>query len=260
MDIYLTADGERLRIPLLPDRLSVKMGNVSIGFQIIKKGEYKIPRGTALTGYSWNGVFPGKGMADASFVHDWQAPTRIISTLSRWMEQNKTVHIMVTETTINDDVFIENFVFDHFGVDNVSYTLTLTKYRPLYVTTAPPQPEVIIPEQAEEKTETKTDTKTKSTSSTNKNSSSTTKAQKTNTSTNTSPQKLSVSIPSAKSFLAAAASAVKSVVNVAANALKAGIGAAVTAQKATTKSSGGSGGSSLGTNSASATKFVNMLK
>ena len=260
MDIYLTADGERLRIPLLPDRLSVKMGTVSIGFQIIKKGEYKIPRGTALTGYSWNGVFPGKGMADASFVHDWQAPTRIISTLSRWMEQNKTVHIMVTETTINDDVFIENFVFDHFGVDNVSYTLTLTKYRPLYVTTAPPQPEVIIPEQAEEKVEEKADTKTKSTASTNKNNSTTTKAQKSNTSNNTTPQKLSVTIPSAKSMLASAASAVKSVVNVAASLFKGAV-SAVNAQKPTTKSAGGSSGSSsLSTQSKSAARYINMLK
>lgn len=209
MDIYLTANGERLRIPLLPDRLSVKMGTVSIGFQVIKKGEYKIPRGTSLTGYSWNGVFPGKAMAEASFVHDWQAPTRIISTFSRWMEQNLTVHIMVTETTINDDVFIENFVFDHFGVDNVSYTLTLTKYRPLYVTTAPPQPEVIIPTQEEEKVETKTDTKTKSTQSTNKNDQSTKKDQKTNTDNNTKTKKLSATIPTNKLALPAAKTATK---------------------------------------------------
>ncbi len=246
MDIYLTANGERLRIPLLPDRLSVKMGTVSIGFQIIKKGEYKIPRGTALTGYSWNGVFPGQNMANASFVHDWQPPTRIIQTLSRWMEQNLTLHIMVTETTINDDVFIENFVFDHFGVDNVSYTLTLTKYRPLYVTTAPPQPEVIIPTQAEEKTEIKTDTKTQSTSSTKKNNKTTTSAPKSNVSNNTTPIKLSVAIPSAKSSLAAAQTALKSFVNVGATFLKGVASAASKKSKPTTKGfSGGGGGSSI---------------
>lgn len=204
MDIYLTADGERLRIPLLPDRLSVKMGTVSVGFTIIKNGEYKIPRGTSLTGYSWNGVFPGIAMNEASFVHDWQAPTRIIATLTRWMEENKIIHLMVTETTINDDVFIENFVFDHFGVDNVSYTLTLTKYRPLIVTTAPPQPEVIIPEQSEEEPEEKhEDTKTQSTSSNKSNDSTTRQANKSNTSNTTTKLKLSISIPTKK--LAAAA-------------------------------------------------------
>lgn len=201
MDIYLTADDERLRIPLLPDRLNVKMGTVSVGFQIIKKGEYKIPRGPALTGYSWNGVFPGEGMSEASFVFDWQPPTRIISLLQRWMENNKIIQLMVTETTINDRVFIENFVYDHFGVDNVSYTLTLTKYREVTVTTAPPQPEVVIPEQAVEETTSSGSTSSGSTSSTKKkktkakSSSGTKNSNKSNTTTTTSPQKLSVTIP-----------------------------------------------------------------
>ena len=147
MDMYLTADGQRLRIPLLPDRLTVKMGAISIAFQTIKGSEHKIPRGRSLTGYSWNGLFPGIGMAEASFVHDWQQPTRICSTLQKWMEDKKIIRFMVTETAINDDVFIENFVFDHFGVDNISYTITLSQYKKLVISTAPPQPEVIIPQE-----------------------------------------------------------------------------------------------------------------
>lgn len=150
MDMYLTADGERLRIPLLPDRLSVKMGATSLSFMTIKGSEHKIPRGKALTGYSWNGVFPGIDMARASYVHDWQQPTRIVNTLQRWMEDKKIIRFMVTETVINNDVFIENFVYEHFGVDNVSYTLTLTEYKKLLITTAPPQPEVVIPHEVEE--------------------------------------------------------------------------------------------------------------
>ena len=149
MDMFLTAGGERLRIPLLPDRFSVKMGATSIGFSVIGLGEHKIPRGQALTGYSWNGVFPGEGMSKASFVFDWLPPNTIIALLKRWLENGTILNFMVTETTVNDQVFIENFVFDHFGVDNVSYTLTLTKYRPIYITTAPPQPEVSMPAPAE---------------------------------------------------------------------------------------------------------------
>lgn len=204
MDIYLTADGQRLRIPLLPNRISVKTGAMSVGFQIIKGGEYKIPRGTALTGYSWSGVFPGTNMANASFVHDWQAPNRIIATLRKWENEGKIIKLMVTETTINDDVFIESFVFEHYGYDDVSYTITLTAYRPLYVTTAPPQPEVIIPEQEEEKPETKPTTQANN----NSNKNNTTKAPQTNTTNDTKKKKLTVKKPGSKGT-AVAKSAVK---------------------------------------------------
>lgn len=234
MDIYLTSGGERLRIPLNPDRLSVKMGTTAISFQILQQGEHKIPRGTALTGYSWNGVFPGQSMGGMAFVHDWQPPIRIITTLERWMKSNAIVQLMVTETAINDSVFIENFVYDHYGIDNVSYTLTLTTYRPLYVTTALPQPEVIIPVQQEEKKETTTktqSTKSSSSSSGSKNS------NKSNTSTNNSSKKLSVTIPTKSlSTIAKTAAAVKVVATTASTIARAGIigGAASAARKAIT--------------------------
>ena len=146
MDIYLTAksNGERLRFPLLPERLNVKTGALPVSFQIIKLGEARIPRGTALTGYSWNGVFPGQSMSDASFVFDWQEPNRIISLLKEWEGKGETLTLMVTETTINADVYIESFTFEHYGIDNVSYTLNLTQVRELFVETTPPPP---VPEE-----------------------------------------------------------------------------------------------------------------
>lgn len=156
MDIYLTSksSGERLRIPLLPDRLNVKTGALPLSFQIIKLGEAKIPRGNALTGYSWNGVFPGASMSNASFIYDWQEPNVIIDLLKQWESQGETLTLMVTETTINDDVFIENFVFEHYGIDNVSYTLNLTHRRELYITTTPPPP---VPETKTEEATTQTE-------------------------------------------------------------------------------------------------------
>ena len=62
MDIYLTeiSSGDRLRIPLLPDRLNIRTGAVATTLNIIKAGEARIPRGTIATGYSWNGVFPSE--------------------------------------------------------------------------------------------------------------------------------------------------------------------------------------------------------
>lgn len=139
MEIYLTSQrtGARLRIPLLPDRLNVKTGASVVSLSIIKKGEVKIPRGSTLTGYSWNGVFPSDRLASASFVYDWQEPAKIIKLLEEWQENGDTVTLMVTDLSINVDTFIVSFVYEYYGMGDVSYTLNLSKRLQLYVTTAP---------------------------------------------------------------------------------------------------------------------------
>ena len=158
MDFYLTdiASGDRLRIPLLPDRLNIKSGAMTVAFNVIETGEVKIPRGTMLTGYSWNSVFPGESMSEYSFVYDWQRPTDIVSKLEHWKEQNKTLRFMATEISINADVFIETFNYEYFGVGHCSYTLGLTTRRKLTIQTvqAPtppndPDPEEEDPEEEE---------------------------------------------------------------------------------------------------------------
>jgi len=144
MDFYLTnrASGVRLRFPLLPDRLNVKTGALSVAFTIIKTGEIKIPRGTSLTGYSWNSTLPGESMRDASFVFDWQPPQRIVDLLKHWEENGDTLRFMVTELSVNADVFIESFVYEYYGVDSVTYTLNLSVRRDLLISTVPTQTSV----------------------------------------------------------------------------------------------------------------------
>lgn len=142
MDFYLTnlTSGVRLRIPILPDRLSVKTGAMTAAFNIIKTGEVKIPRGSMLTGYSWNSTFPGEAMRNMSFVYDWQAPEKIIPMLKDWMDKGDTLRFMVTDLSINTDVFIETFTYEYYGgMGDVSYTLTLTTRRELLITTVPAQ-------------------------------------------------------------------------------------------------------------------------
>lgn len=142
MDFYLTnlTSGVRLRIPILPDRLSVRTGAMTVALNIIKTGEVKIPRGTMLTGYSWNSTFPGEAMKNMSFVYDWQAPEKIIPLLEDWMNKGDTLRFMATDISINADVFIETFTYEYYGgMGDVSYTLTLTTRRELLITTVPAQ-------------------------------------------------------------------------------------------------------------------------
>lgn len=146
MDFYLTnlSSGERLRIPLLPDRLNIKTGAMTTALTIIKKGEVKIPRGSTLTGYSWNGVFPSENMETASFVFDWQEPARIVALLVGWEEKGDTIRLMITDLSINADVFIESFTYEYYGVGDCAYTLSLTTKRELTVTTVPAPPAPVV--------------------------------------------------------------------------------------------------------------------
>lgn len=147
MDIFLTLKrtNERLRIPLLPDRISIRTGSTAISYQIIKIGEAKIPRGSALASYSWNGTFPSESMRNLPFVNDWQQPAKYIDLLKEWEKNGEILNLMVTETTINADVFIETFTYDRFGVDNANYSISLTQYRELTLSTTP-APEIPTPE------------------------------------------------------------------------------------------------------------------
>ena len=145
MDMYLSAKEHEIRIPLLPNKLTVKKNTTSISFQIIKIGEHKIPRGTSVTGYSWTGVFPGESMSNLGFVFDWREPKELIEQIQSWQNSGEILDFTVTGTGIKDKVFIESFTSDYQGKDNVNYTINLSAYRKVTVTTAPPQPKVVIP-------------------------------------------------------------------------------------------------------------------
>lgn len=149
MEMFLTnlSSNERLRIPLLPDRLNVKTGAMVVALTIIKTGEVKIPRGNAVTGYSFNGVFPSDAIRDSCYVFDWQEPTRIVSLLRGWQEKGDTIRFMVTDLSVNADVFIEKLNYEFYGIGDISYTLTLTVRRELLVTVVPAP--VIPPTSAE---------------------------------------------------------------------------------------------------------------
>lgn len=141
MKICLTekSSGRQLFIPLLPNEVQVKTGANTIPINIIKTGEVRIPRGVKATGYSWDGTFPGISLSNVTFVTDWQEPKRIVAQLNEWRINNSELNLMVGEY-INDDVFIEDFHYKYFGVDNIKYSITLTKAPNLFVTTSPAPP------------------------------------------------------------------------------------------------------------------------
>ena len=139
MDIFLKpkAASEWFRFPLMPDRINISTGANVISLSIINVGQVKLPRGNQLAGYSWNGLLPGEHMSDVSFVFDWQPPATIIKTLKDWQDRGTTLTLMVTELSINEDVFIEGLKYEYFGAGDCSYSITLTVRKELIVSVMP---------------------------------------------------------------------------------------------------------------------------
>jgi len=211
MEFYLTCEGDKLHLPLSPDNITVKQGTLALSFQIIKTGEHKIPRGNSVTGYSWNGVFPDQSMAKLGFVKDWQSPPRIIEKIEGWMLKNKVIRFLVTDTGINSDVIIDTFSYTYVGTGRANYSLSLSSYRPLEVTNAPPQPEVVIPKAASNSTS--ADSSASSTAAPSSGDGGGSTGQSSNSTDPKKKQPLSVSIPTTKLTGIATAAAKTALVN-----------------------------------------------
>ncbi|ADQ06516.1 Peptidoglycan-binding lysin domain protein [Caldicellulosiruptor hydrothermalis 108] len=108
MDFYLTApDGSRLHFPINPERITVEAGNKTQTYSIVNLGDIVIPRGIVPARFSFEGFFPGELRKNASYVKDWRHPKELINLLERWKNNNTKLRLLVTETTINHDVYFD---------------------------------------------------------------------------------------------------------------------------------------------------------
>ncbi len=139
MDIYLTnlATSDRLRFPMLPAEISVKLANQFGSYTILDIGEVKIPSGTALDTISWSGIFPGEKRRNAPYVFEWKDPKAIY----RWIGSLKTQHgkpvkarLLITETPINCDVYLSHFTGTPTGgYGDINYSLALIQAKDIRI-------------------------------------------------------------------------------------------------------------------------------
>lgn len=80
MDIYLTdlETGDSLRFPMLPQEISLSMGNQFASYSILGIGEVRAPSGQSLDTVSWDGILPGEGRKNMPYVKEWLDPKRCI--------------------------------------------------------------------------------------------------------------------------------------------------------------------------------------
>lgn len=129
--------GALLVFPLNPERVSTKTGARMVTIETIALGEVRFPRGTQPSVVEWEGRFPGAARRNLPFVSvRWRSPAELVDQLARWRNANARLRLLITETPLNMDVFIESFDHDWGGGHgDCTYSIRLVQARDLIVYT-----------------------------------------------------------------------------------------------------------------------------
>lgn len=130
--------GEVFVFPALPEKIDVKTGAKYQTFDILSKGEIKIPRGRDSVSVTWSHVFFGKKKRNEAVVETdhWREPKECVKLLKRWMNNGEELNLIVSGGGINLDVTISSFQYTQYGAfGNIKYTIVFDEVRPLKVYT-----------------------------------------------------------------------------------------------------------------------------
>ncbi len=140
MDIKLipAGSGSKFTFPALPEKVQGKYGAKYQSFDIISQGTVKVPKGTDVAEFTWDGVFFGESKRNEPIVkkNSWKEPNECVKILNNFMKNETVLNLIVTETWINVDVTISSFQPRPAGAyGNVEYSITFVQKKPLQIYT-----------------------------------------------------------------------------------------------------------------------------
>ena len=138
MDIKLipVEKGSKFTFPALPEKVQGKYAAKYQSFDIISLGTVKVPKGTDVSEFSWDGVFFGASKKNEAIVktNAWKNPNECVKILNDYMFNETVLTLIVTETWINVDVTISSFQPRPVGAyGNVEYSITFVQKKPLKI-------------------------------------------------------------------------------------------------------------------------------
>ncbi len=143
-------------IPWLPEKISIEGNGTRFAeYDIMDLGEVKIPSGKNLMAYSWESVFPGimRAGKDSMQKAIWMPTLYYTNLLKDWKNNGTELRLLIVGTTINVDVYLEDFSYDHAGgFGDVEYKVSFVD-----------AVHIEVPEPSEE-TKKRSDTQSKTTS------------------------------------------------------------------------------------------------
>ncbi len=131
-------NGSKFTFPALPEKVQGKYGAKYQSFDIISQGTVKVPKGTDVAEFTWDGVFFGESKRNEPIVkkNNWKEPNECVKILSNFMKNETVLNLIVTETWINVDVTISSFQPRPVGAyGNVEYSITFAQKKPMRIYT-----------------------------------------------------------------------------------------------------------------------------
>lgn len=131
-------NGSKFTFPALPEKVQGKYGAKYQSFDIISQGTVKVPKGTDVAEFTWDGVFFGESKRNEPIVkkNSWKEPNECVKILNNFMKNETVLNLIVTETWINVDVTISLFQPRPAGAyGNVEYSITFVQKKPLQIYT-----------------------------------------------------------------------------------------------------------------------------
>lgn len=140
MDIRLIpkGSGSKFTFPALPETIQGKYGAKYQSFDIISQGSVKVPKGTDVSEFTWEGVFFGRSKRNEAIVRkgSWKEPNACVKILTDYMKKESVLNLIVTETWINMDVTVSSFEPRPVGAyGNIEYSITFVQKKPLRIYT-----------------------------------------------------------------------------------------------------------------------------
>lgn len=125
-----------IRFPLTPTEITVSDSAQMKTWNVIQLGELTFPRGRQARKYDFAVTLPGEDRANLPFVRNWQDPQLITAQLDNWRNQGTAVQFVVTDTDINQSVYLQNVSKKfHGGFGDIDCQLSLVEARSLSVPT-----------------------------------------------------------------------------------------------------------------------------
>lgn len=124
--------------PVLPEEIQANADTHYQSYTVISKGNVLVPKGLETNEFTWTGYFFGEQQKNLPFVDRdaWQNPIACVDTLRKWMNDNATLNLVISDTWINQDVTIATFnPVAYGGMGNVRYEITLKVYKNLEIYT-----------------------------------------------------------------------------------------------------------------------------
>ena len=128
----LSADGDKLILPVTPWKYDVKTGQGNKVVGVEQLGEaliFGLPKAVTI---SFSCFFPDPNHEYPFVVGDDKTPTECVALLTKWKEARKPVRIIITESPVNLLTGIMKFDYkEKDGTRDIYYTLDLTEFKDL---------------------------------------------------------------------------------------------------------------------------------